>query len=252
MANKILVIDDEELVRRLVSFNLSRAGYEVITCSSGPIGVVKAKEIYPDLIVVDRSMPLMDGYEFCEKIREDEELKDTPIIMLTAYETSIGDIKKAHELKLSGYIKKASDLSDLIARIDSFFEKEEQRFQDKSGPLSFYQRKHGAVVILPFYTPRSINRFEETIKILAEKNIKNIVLDLTRVKDIDDTLLEILADLRENQKSRLGDIKLYLIDVTKSLEISLNSYSLEYYKTVEDAMAVFTKADQESSAEPGS
>jgi len=241
MGHKILLIDDDELIRRLISFNLGRAGYDVETCQSGPIGVVKAKEVFPDLIILDRMMPLMDGFEVAEKIREDNELKDIPLIMLTASETNVGDIQKAHDLKLAGYLKKASDMTELIERVGDFFEKEEKKFLEaKSGPLSFYQRKQGAVIILPFYSQNTVPRLEETIEYLTESNIKNMVLDLTRVDNIDDFFLESISGFRDLQLGRLGDIKLHLKQpISRSLETLLQSKRLSYYHSIKEALDDF-------------
>jgi two-component system alkaline phosphatase synthesis response regulator PhoP len=81
---KILLVDDEPDILEIVGFNLSAAGYEIVTAENGVEAVEKAKKHKPHLIILDVMMPEMDGIEACERIREDENLRDTIITFLTA------------------------------------------------------------------------------------------------------------------------------------------------------------------------
>jgi len=80
---KILVIDDETFIRRLISHVFEREGYIVHTAANGEDGVKLARDIKPDLIFTDVDMPGKNGFQVCQEIREDEELKDVFIIILT-------------------------------------------------------------------------------------------------------------------------------------------------------------------------
>ena len=84
MNKKVLIVDDEENIVELLKFNMELKGYEVEYAYDGEEALKKAKDIKPALILLDLMLPIMDGTKVCSKIREDEELKDTPIIMLTA------------------------------------------------------------------------------------------------------------------------------------------------------------------------
>ena len=81
---KILLVDDEPDILEIVGYNLSSAGYQVITANNGAEAVKKAKKQKPQLIILDVMMPEMDGIEACEHIRNIPELNDTIITFLTA------------------------------------------------------------------------------------------------------------------------------------------------------------------------
>ena len=78
---KVLVVDDEASIVNIISYNLKKEGYEVITAEDGENGLELALSESPDLILLDIMMPRMDGYEVCRKVREKS---NVPIIMLTA------------------------------------------------------------------------------------------------------------------------------------------------------------------------
>ena len=84
MAKKILVVDDERHIVRLVEVNLQRAGYDVVVAYDG----VEALEVFarekPDMVVLDVMMPRMDGFEVLKKLQADPESRNVPVIMLTA------------------------------------------------------------------------------------------------------------------------------------------------------------------------
>jgi two-component system cell cycle response regulator len=84
MTAKILVVDDDPDMLRLVGLMLARRGWQVITAPNGVAALELARREPPDLILLDLMMPGMSGYEVCEDIRADWGLKDVPIIILTA------------------------------------------------------------------------------------------------------------------------------------------------------------------------
>ena len=74
---KILLIDDEQDILEILSYNLEKEGYQVFTANNGNEGIVKAKEIIPDLILLDVMMPEKDGIETCQEMRQIKELQKT-------------------------------------------------------------------------------------------------------------------------------------------------------------------------------
>jgi len=84
MPSKILLIDDEVNITTMAGEALKQQGYEVVTASDGASGLKTAIAEKPDLIVLDRNMPGMDGIEVCRKIRETESLMGVPVIFVTA------------------------------------------------------------------------------------------------------------------------------------------------------------------------
>lgn len=84
MAKRILIVDDDEMVRIALNELLRPEGYEVIIVSSGKEAISKIDENSYDLLMLDIIMPEMDGFELCRKIREKENYRETPIVFLTA------------------------------------------------------------------------------------------------------------------------------------------------------------------------
>ncbi|MGZ5263602.1 MAG: response regulator, partial [Kaistella sp.] len=79
---KILLIDDEQDILEILSYNLEKEGYEVFTAKDGNEGIEKAKQIIPDLILLDVMMPEKDGIETCQDLRKIRELQKTLIVFL--------------------------------------------------------------------------------------------------------------------------------------------------------------------------
>jgi len=113
MADKILVIDDEEMTVQLITILLERRGYEVVKAYRAEDGLRKAYRTHPDLILLDIMMPDMDGWEVCRRLRE---LSDVPIIFLTA---RVDDIDKITGLEIGAdeYITKPFSPRVLVAHV---------------------------------------------------------------------------------------------------------------------------------------
>mgnify|MGYP001823373366 FL=1 len=113
---KILVIEDEEDILALIDFNLVKNGFRVECATTGEDGYKLAKEIRPDLILLDLMLPGMDGHGVCRKLREEPGTKDLPIIMLTA-KGEEHDIVRGLEQGADDYIPKPFSPQVLLARV---------------------------------------------------------------------------------------------------------------------------------------
>ncbi|ADL07068.1 response regulator transcription factor [Thermosediminibacter oceani] len=111
---RILVVEDEDSIRRFIVINLKRNGYEVIEAASGEEALMKAMEGKPDLVVLDVMLPGMDGFEVCRLLRE--KLPDMAVIMLTARGQDIDKIMGL-ELGADDYVVKPFNPLELTARI---------------------------------------------------------------------------------------------------------------------------------------
>ena len=118
MAEKILAVDDEVDILQLIEMTLISDGFEVITASNGIEALEKARIHMPDLILLDLMMPEMDGFEVIENLKQAPEMRDIPVVMLTAR-------AQAHE-RIEGlsagaddYIVKPFELEELRLRIES-------------------------------------------------------------------------------------------------------------------------------------
>ncbi|MGB9597419.1 MAG: response regulator transcription factor [Candidatus Poribacteria bacterium] len=115
---KILIVDDEADITDTLSFMLQARNFDVVTANNGKEGLAKVKKEHPDLVILDISMPEMDGYNVCNKLRQDNETKDIPIIMLTAKGETEAVIK-SYESGANDYVVKPFNLSTLISRINN-------------------------------------------------------------------------------------------------------------------------------------
>jgi CheY-like chemotaxis protein len=118
MAKKtIMVVDDEESLRELLSAILDNAGYDVITASDGKECLNKLKESKPDLVLLDMMMPGISGREVCEKIRDDAKTKNLKVAFLTVAKFSESGKDVLKKMKVSDYITKPFDNDDLLKRV---------------------------------------------------------------------------------------------------------------------------------------
>ena len=120
MPKKILVVDDEPDVLRVTSFRLKKAGYEVITAADGQAGIDSARANQPDLILLDMRMPVLEGPQACLQIKNDQALRDIPVIFLTASSGEAMNKDKAKELKADGLLTKPFESEELLATVRSF------------------------------------------------------------------------------------------------------------------------------------
>lgn len=118
MQRKILIVDDEENIVELLKFNLETKGFAVEFAYDGFDGVIKAKDTKPDLILLDLMLPRMDGIEVCKIIREDKDVSETPIIMLTAKNVESDKIEGLNS-GADDYITKPFSIKELMARINA-------------------------------------------------------------------------------------------------------------------------------------
>jgi len=114
---KILLVEDNEMNRDMLSRRLTKRGFEVVMAFDGKQGVDMASSETPDLILLDMSLPVMDGWEAAGHLKGNDATKSIPIIALTAHAMA-GDMEKALEAGADDYDTKPVDLSRLLGKID--------------------------------------------------------------------------------------------------------------------------------------
>jgi two-component system phosphate regulon response regulator PhoB len=117
---RVLIVDDDPDIQRLVSYNLSQAGFQVSTASSGRTALETVQKQPPDLIILDVMMPDIDGMEVCRTLRQRENSRRIPIIMLTARGEEV-DRVVGFELGADDYVMKPFSPRELVLRIRSIF-----------------------------------------------------------------------------------------------------------------------------------
>lgn len=155
---KILLVDDEPDILDFVSYNLKAEGYKVHTASSGRSGVSKAREVKPDLILLDVMMPEMDGIEACDHIRRLPGLEHTIIAFLTARGEDYSQVA-GFEAGADDYITKPVKPKVLMSRIKALLRRRPAPEQEVPGKIEFAdliidpERYHvelqGSVIELP-------------------------------------------------------------------------------------------------------
>ncbi|MFA0736309.1 MAG: hypothetical protein LASZOEIN_002622 [Candidatus Fervidibacter sp.] len=125
LKKRVLVVDDERHIVRLVQVNLERQGYEVLTAYDGVECLEKAKSEKPDLIVLDVMMPRMDGFEALQRLKTDPETSHIPVIMLTA-RAQDRDVLQGYQYGADLYLTKPFSPLELISLVKRVFESQEE------------------------------------------------------------------------------------------------------------------------------
>jgi two-component system phosphate regulon response regulator PhoB len=128
---KILVVDDEEDILELLTYNLSREGYRVLCTTSGEKTLSLVERETPDLIVLDLMLPGMDGLEVARRLKDKPHTRNVPIVMLTA-KGEEADIVTGLELGADDYVTKPFSPRILLARVRAVLRRKENGSQDKS------------------------------------------------------------------------------------------------------------------------
>lgn len=118
MAYKILLVEDHAMNRDMLTRRLGKLGYEVVTATDGQQGVAAALREQPDLILMDMSLPAMDGWEATRQVRANPETAEIPVIALTAHIQAY-DRDKAMEAGCNEYETKPIDLQQLTEKMET-------------------------------------------------------------------------------------------------------------------------------------
>ena len=115
---RILLVEDNEMNRDMLSRRLARHGYEVTIAVDGGEALARARELLPALILMDLSLPVIDGWEATRRLKQDESTRHIPVIALTAHAMT-GDREKALEAGCDDFDTKPVDLPRLLGRIEA-------------------------------------------------------------------------------------------------------------------------------------
>jgi len=113
----VLIADDDEDILALVRATIERSGHEVMAVGDGAAALSAMAERRPDLAVLDIAMPELDGLEVLRRLREDDETRDLPVILLTA-QAQAADVERGFATGASAYVRKPFSPRDLATRVD--------------------------------------------------------------------------------------------------------------------------------------
>src|SRR6185295_1333779 len=139
---RVLIVDDDPDIVRLVSYNLSQAGFETVTANTGRLALESIQDRPPDLIILDLMLPDVDGIEVCRTLRSNEASRQIPIVMLTARSEEI-DRVIGFELGADDYVMKPFSPRELVLRIKSILRrsKTDQSDMIRSGRIQLFPNR---------------------------------------------------------------------------------------------------------------
>lgn len=132
----ILCVDDEPDILEILKYNLSNEGYNVFTANDGLSAISKAKEIIPNLIIMDIMMPNMDGIEACEKLRVDQKFNDTIIMFLTARGEDYSHVA-AYEAGADDYVTKPVKPKVLVSKVKGLLRRLKKVIENDLNEIKF-------------------------------------------------------------------------------------------------------------------
>ena len=173
---KILLIEDNDLIRENTAEILELANYKVTTAANGKIGVEMALQQIPDLIICDIMMPVLDGYGVLHAVQKNDAIKNTPFIFLTA-KTERNDFRRGMESGADDYITKPFDGTELLNAVNSRLKKNELLRQQLNpsieGLNTLMQASFGKNELSNLAEDRNINKYKKKQIIYAEGNHPN-------------------------------------------------------------------------------
>lgn len=173
---KILLIEDNDDIRNNTAEILELSNYKVIVAENGKIGVEKAMEHSPDLIICDIMMPVLDGYGVLHAVHKNDAIKNTPFIFLTA-KTERSDFRKGMELGADDYITKPFSGTELLNAVDSRLKKLDLLKQELSPGLEglqyLMQASLGKNVLQSLTDDRNVNNYKKKHIVYSEGNHPN-------------------------------------------------------------------------------
>lgn len=191
--SKILIVDDIEDNVKLLEFDLEKEEYEIFGAFSGEEAIKKAKDVLPDIIILDIMMPKLDGIETCKLIKQESEIADIPIIMMSA-KNQTSDIIKALDAGATDYITKPINYPIVAARLRSALRSRELNValaqQNNTAQEALGNQNHFVAKLCEEITAplRAIKELADTI--LSQENVKD-----TNLRDKLNTLASNSANL---------------------------------------------------------
>jgi diguanylate cyclase (GGDEF)-like protein len=167
----ILVVEDDQAIRRILEYQLQKADYRVLTAEDGRQGLEMVREHHPDLVLLDVMLPHMDGHEVCRQVRLDYKISQTPIIMLTA-RSSVKDRVAGLAQGANDYLMKPYDQEELLVRVKNTL------------VMARNQREANPLTGLP---GNSAIEAELVKRIQSEEDFSFLYLDIDNFKGYNDT-----------------------------------------------------------------
>ena len=225
MALKVLTVDDSKTIRMIVKKAFKPYNCELIEAENGVEGLAAAAREKPGLIILDITMPVMNGIEMLGKLKNEADLKDIPVIMLTA-ESGKDNVMQIVKMGIKDYMVKPFKGGDLIERVENIMKlepKPEDDPKEKEGNSNKYFSQVDDIAILAL--PPKVNRpvtvevdgnLQSKLKGQTEPKINKLILDLCQVSETNVSLIKLIISTM--QRCQTAKVPLRLVASTKQGE----------------------------------
>jgi len=198
----VFIIEDDEDINELLSYNLRKEGFRVYSFLNSGDALKKLKDIQPDIIILDIMLPDIDGFEVCKKLKSDDRFKDIPIIMLTARDTEIDKVVGL-ELGADDYVTKPFSFRELLARIKAVLRRYSKK-TEKNRSDFILDKDSLSVIIRGEKIPLTVKEFKllntlisYPMKVFTREELLSIVWENKQYDIFDRTIDVHIKKLRE-------------------------------------------------------
>lgn len=212
MTLKVLTVDDSKTIRMIVKKAFKQYDCEMFEAENGVEGLAAAAKVKPGLIVLDITMPVMNGVEMLEKLKSEPGLKDIPVIMLTA-ESGKDNVMQIVKMGVKDYMVKPFKGEELIGRVEKIMKLVLKPADDDTagnGNKYFSQIEDVTVLALPFKITRPISvevdsNLQTKLKDMTESQKNKMILDLCKVAETNVSLIKlIISTLQRCQSAKVA------------------------------------------------
>jgi CheY-like chemotaxis protein len=246
MALKVLTVDDSKTIRMIVKKSFRPFDVEVMEAENGVEGLKAAKEQKPDLIILDITMPVMNGIEMLSKLKEEDELKSIPVIMLTA-ESGKDNVMQIVKMGVKNYIVKPFKGEQLIERTKTVLTLETRPDKPAVDPAAKYFAIDGDVQImsLPPKLARSVvveieGALLTKIKEMGKAGLSKLILDLSKLSEVNMNLIKLIVTTIQNtSKSKIYTRFVGSPAISSELKNFAETSDITVYVDREEAKAAF-------------
>lgn len=247
MGLKILTVDDSKTIRMIVKKAFRPYDCQIIEGENGVEGLALASKEKPDLIVLDITMPVMNGAEMLTKMKEEPDLKDIPVIMLTA-EAGKDNVMKIVQLGVKDYMVKPFKGEQLIERVTKIMPLSEKKADaPKEEESNKYFNLDGDIQLLA--VPSKILRptivevesqLKSKLKEMTSGGIKKMILDLSKIKETNVSLIKLIITILDN--CQLAGVKVLTVasaSLGKELKEFQETGNIPIHFSIDDAKTAF-------------
>ncbi|MDO8964846.1 MAG: ATP-binding protein [Coriobacteriia bacterium] len=228
MAKRVLIVDDDESGRYLISSLLKGSGYEVVEAVDGADALRKAREAPVDAVVSDILMPVMDGYQLCREWKSDPELAVAPLIFYSATYTDPADKRFAEGLGADGFFIKPQEPDALLAGIEEIMRSHAEHNLPGREPSLREETE-----VLREYNERLVSKLEQKLVELnrANRDLRSALEVLSDEVEVKKTLIEQLTDdvaVRAQEHRALSEMNELLGKVVASAPLAILAVDLDW------------------------